>query len=193
MNPAENSVFRIGGPTLRLYFIVLICASLLAAGGVFGAFDIAVAAGLNEKLAGKLTFPLQATFGIFAVWWALEAVHVRLSQSARALLSEMDEGNAGDAARQAAAFRRGDWILLVHQVVLGFACFAGFTAMMFVPGLLKQIGVKEPAAAAVTLLVWLSYIGPVLLAVFRFHHVGLTRDTRSQMATRLESLPSQEK
>ena len=191
MNPAENSAFRVGGPTLNLYFIVLICAALAATGASFGAHDLALAAGMEEKLAGKFKLPLQLTFGVFALWWALEAVHVRLSLGARALLAELDEGNAADTARQAAAFRRGDWILRVHQAVLGFACFAGFTGMMFVPGLLKQVGVKEPAAAAVTLLVWLSYIGPVLLAVFRFHHVGLTRDTRARMAERLESLGSQ--
>jgi len=190
MNPTENSAFRQGAPALNIYFVVLLVASLGAVAGVFGAFDLAVAAGMDEKLAGKFRLPLQGMFGVFALWWALEAVHVRLSQGARSLLAEMDEGNAGDSARQAAAFRRGDWLLVVHQAVLGAACFGGFVAMMFVPGLLKQVGVKEPAAAAVTLLVWLSYIGPILLAVFRFHHVGLTRDTRSRMAERLESLSS---
>ena len=63
----------------------------------------------------------------------------------------------------------------------------GFIAMMVTPSLLKGSGVKPPATAAVNLVVWVAYIGPVLFCAFRFHHVGLTRDTRARLAALAEA------
>ena len=189
MAAQEQSDFHEGKRPLQIYFVALIVATMGAVYAFIQAESLATSAGLDEKLVGKFIPVLQMTFGVFAAWWALEAVHVRLSLRARALLAVMDEAErAADLRNQAAAFRQGDWALLVHQVVLGVACFLGFVAMAIVPGFLRHVGVKDATAASVTLLVWLSYFGPVVFAAFRFHHVGLTRRTREQMAERLDRI-----
>jgi hypothetical protein len=58
----------------------------------------------------------------------------------------------------------------------------GFIGMMVVPSILKSGGVKAPEMAALTILTWIAYVGPLVFCALRFQHAGITRDTRLKLA-----------
>ena len=186
---SENSIFGGGERTLQVYM------ALLAVGVLWALYAVFNTAGLlewmeiskDEKIYEPMKVIVQYSQGFFLAWWIMELAHVAISIDTRRALQFMQSNATG--FDYSAQFRKGDWILFLNQVVLAIGMLGSLVLMMVVPGLLKKAGVDMAVGSAVTLLVWCAYLGPVVFCAFRFHHVGLTRHTRREMADRLETKP----
>ena len=84
------------------------------------------------------------------------------------------------------------FFLSFYQFFLVLCVVGGFVGMVFVPSILKGGGVKAPAVAATTLICWMAYLGPLLFCAFRFHHAGITRDTRLKLAALVDAATSED-
>ena len=195
----QSTPFADGNKLLGTYRWILFIGAAVFLGLTIFTEDLLIWAGLTEEVVaggaeeavlgldktGKaFLLPLRFTFLAFVVIWLLETIHVSATHSVRSLLAKAEEGGKFASVE---AFTKGDFFLGFYQFFLVVCVLMGFIAMMVTPSLLKGSGVKPPATAAINLLVWIAYIGPVLFCAFRFHHVGLTRDTRTRLAALAES------
>ena len=189
----NGSSFRDGSNYMKLFSVALVVAAVIALIiGIFAESFIEWAGLVKEcadgeecpvelsKLGAKLVVPIRLTFLIFAALWALEIPHVRLSRDTRHMLAEAEEAGKPFSVD---GLKKGNLYLSFYQFALVVGVVGGFAAMMFVPSMLKGAGVKAPAVAAVTLLTWVAYVGPLVFCAFRFHHISLTLDTRRTLAT----------
>ena len=186
-----TSGFRAGESQLKLFvgalgvgaFIALLIGIfteefLVFAGLVKELKEGEVADPTLSKLGEKLVVPVRVAMLAFAAVWALEIPHVGISVKTRRLFAEAEEGAKPFDVE---GLKESEGLLLFYQFFLVFAVVGGFIGMMFVPSILKSGGVRAPAMAAITMMTWTLYLGPILFCAFRFHHVGVTRDTRLRM------------
>ena len=188
-----KSAYREGTGFVSVYRIVLDGAGVIALvmsmmtegllewAGVVEEIKKGEEAGALElsKLGKQLVMPLTITFLLSGFAWILEAVHVHFSLRTRISLSEAEEKGAPIEREE---MEKGSFFLSFYQFFLVLCVLGGFVGMMFVPSILKGGGVKAPAVAATTLIAWIAYLGPLLFCAFRFHHAGITRDTRLKLA-----------
>lgn len=165
--------------------------SLLEWAGVVEEVKGGAEAGAVElsKLGKQLVVPLAITFLLSGIAWILEAFHVTFSLKTRISLSEAEEkGTPLDRDE----LTKGSFFLSFYQFFLVLCVVGGFVGMVFVPSILKGGGVKAPAVAATTLICWMAYLGPLLFCAFRFHHAGITRDTRLKLAALVDAATSED-
>ena len=192
-----KSAYREGTDFVHWYKIILLAGgaiallmstmtgSLLEWAGVVEEVKGGAEAGAIEltKLGKQLVLPLSVTFLLSGIAWILEAFHVTFSLKTRISLSEAEEKGTPLNREE---LTKGSSFLSFYQFFLVVCILGGFVGMVFVPDILKGGGVKAPAVAATTLICWMAYVGPLLFCAFRFHHAGITRDTRLKLAALVE-------